>query len=193
MSKNKTIIVSLAVIAAIFILFWKSTFLVFSSEDASFLAIYVIILIWSLIIIYIKEFKNKVLTYILVGVLCLATFLTFWSYRAWNAEGYYIDVDDVENIEYMYYSEEDIGDNRTVIVSYTDKKEDIIANYNGAICVKDWNNLGESGTTDEYLYIYLKDGNQITINGEGDVYKVNKEKNVSERYRTEMKFKDFLP
>ncbi len=192
MRRIKILVISLMLVILNFLFFWRSTFSLFSSKDFSFLIIYIAVLMCGLMVMYIKEFSRKVIPYILAVILCLGTFIALFMYREWNKEGYYINVDDVEKIEYMFYSEKEIDGNNTVRLSYTSSKEDIIANYNGAVCIKKWTDLGDAGTTDRYLYIFMKDGSCISIDESGGVHKINKEKGISEQYRTDKEFDEFL-
>lgn len=192
MSKIKIIIPTVAIVALMFILFWKRLFSVNTAYDTKFFTGYICVLILFMFATYMFHFKNEFINFIPPVILCVGTLVALVMYKNWNDDGYYINADDVESIIYTYYDENQKPTFRDVEVDYTDKKEEIIDRYNNADCVKNWDMLGDYIGYDTWIRIHLKDGTRITIDP-ADFVSISKRGSESRKYKTSVSIEELLP
>lgn len=160
-------VTAIVAMSVMFLFFWNSTFSIKSAEDKwyfiGFGCLFVVVAILFI------EMKKPILYYGLAVFMCIGTLVSLFMYKNWNAEGYYIDVEDVERI---IYNEEIVGSfcGNQFGRDYTDKKVDIVTEFNSADCIKNWNGQGDIGTTLNYIEFQLKDGSDVRIYKNGQVY-----------------------
>ena len=190
MKKVKIILLFFAFIIAMFLLFWKSTFMVHTKHDTTLFLVYICVL--CIVTISLLVVKSNKYLYIVSIVLCIGTLVMLVLYKNWNQRGYNIDVDSVKSIVYTYQDDSVKGGYDLYDVDYTNEKDAIIKKYNAAKCVKNWTDLGEVGTSLKTIYIELEDGTLISIDSSGGILKTNKDKGSSVQYRTEFGIENFL-
>lgn len=160
MKKQIITVVTWLIVILTFILFWNSTFSIRTSTDIVFLIVYVLAFV---ICILIYDFNDEKLIYIRMSIIiCIETFLMICLYKSWNRYGFFIDVNEVERIEYC--NAEMVAYN----VEYsTESFDKIISKFNSAMCVKRGDNQSEPGTQSEWIAIYLEDDEVISVDGTG--------------------------
>ena len=183
MSKFKAGAIMTIIIALLFAFFWGGIFSIRIPTDWLFLIVYAVVLI-VLILLFCKI--QKPVVYISIAVVaCVVTLISLIGYKAWNREDFYIDSAEVEQI--IYYTEE----KEYIIADDEESIEDVVEKINKAYCVKKWDvvKLGELGTPDEYLNVYLKNGEVVSIDEIGCVRYSDRDSTVI--YKINLKPEDF--
>ena len=183
MTKFKTGVVMTIVVALLFAFFWGGIFSIRIPTDWLFLIAYALVLV-GLILLFRKVEKPAI--YIGIAVLiCVMTLVSLIGYRAWNREDFYIDADEVEKIIYS------IDGKKYIIGDEEESINSVIKDINKAYCVKKWDveRLGELGTTDEHLYVYLKNGEYVSLDRMGCVRFSDRDSLM--KYRINLRPEDF--